>query len=57
VQFSQDDLRVKLGPVLLMDKGQPLAFDKAAASGYLKDTTAGRPAFMNETRILVKAAK
>ena len=38
--FSQEDLGVKLGPYTLMEAGQPLDFDKAEASKYLKDTTA-----------------
>eukprot|EP00892_Ulva_mutabilis_P004249 jgi/Ulvmu1/2196/UM013_0042.1 len=37
--FSQEDLGVKLGPFTLMEKGQPLDFDAAAASGYLKEVT------------------
>ena len=40
VSFDQDDLSVRLGPLLLMEGGQPLAFDAKAASKYLKDTTA-----------------
>jgi glutamate N-acetyltransferase/amino-acid N-acetyltransferase len=40
VQFDQNDLGVSLGDIKLMEAGQPLAFDKDAASGYLKSTTA-----------------
>ena len=40
VDFEQTDVRLQLGPHLLMEKGQPLDFDAEAASGYLKDTTA-----------------
>lgn len=40
VQFDQNDLGVDLGPIALMQKGQPLAFDRVAASTYLKDTCA-----------------
>jgi glutamate N-acetyltransferase / amino-acid N-acetyltransferase len=40
VNFSQESLGVKLGPYTLMENGQPLEFDAAAASKYLKDTTA-----------------
>ncbi len=36
VPFDQTKLRIALGPHLLMDKGQPLQFDAAAASGYMK---------------------
>lgn len=39
-KFLQEDLGVKLGPHTLMEKGQPLEFDAAAASAYLKGTTA-----------------
>ncbi|MBF2087649.1 MAG: bifunctional ornithine acetyltransferase/N-acetylglutamate synthase [Synechococcales cyanobacterium K44_A2020_017] len=35
VPFSQDDLRISLGDTLLLDYGQPLPFDRAAASAYL----------------------
>lgn len=32
----QNDLGVQIGSMVLMEKGQPLTFDKAAASKYLK---------------------
>ncbi|KAJ9517799.1 hypothetical protein QJQ45_004155 [Haematococcus lacustris] len=38
VPFDQNELGVQLGSQVLMEKGQPLAFDKAAANKYLKDT-------------------
>lgn len=38
VIFDQNDLGVQLGDIKLMEKGQPLAFDKATANKYLKDT-------------------
>jgi len=38
VQFDQNELGVQLGSMELMAKGQPLVFDKATASKYLKDT-------------------
>ncbi|MGJ3250617.1 MAG: bifunctional ornithine acetyltransferase/N-acetylglutamate synthase [Elainellaceae cyanobacterium] len=41
VSFDQDYLRVELGDILLMNYGQPLAFDREAASNYLKDAAAG----------------
>merc|ERR1712216_559342 len=37
VAFDQEDLRVALGPHLLMDRGQPLEFDEAKASAYLAE--------------------
>ena len=39
VKFNQGDMRVKLGDIVLMDKGQPLEFDKSAASSYLESVT------------------
>ncbi len=41
VPFDQDDLQIKLGDFLLMERGQPLAFDRAAASEYLKQAAQG----------------
>ncbi|KAL6762241.1 arginine biosynthesis protein ArgJ [Haematococcus lacustris] len=38
VPFDQNELGVQLGSQVLMEKGQPLVFDKAAANKYLKDT-------------------
>jgi hypothetical protein len=38
IQFDQNDLAVRLGSIQLMEAGQPLPFDKAAANKYLKDT-------------------
>ncbi|NJL00172.1 MAG: bifunctional ornithine acetyltransferase/N-acetylglutamate synthase [Spirulinaceae cyanobacterium SM2_1_0] len=40
VPFDQARLRVKLGDILLMDAGQPLTFDRAAASQYMRDIAA-----------------
>lgn len=37
VKFNQNNLRVKLGDIALMDGGQPLEFDAKAASKYLTD--------------------
>jgi glutamate N-acetyltransferase/amino-acid N-acetyltransferase len=36
VPFEQENLKIRLGDIQLMDAGQPLAFDRAAASAYLK---------------------
>lgn len=36
VPFEQNQLRVQMGEFLLMEQGQPLPFDRAAASAYLK---------------------
>jgi glutamate N-acetyltransferase / amino-acid N-acetyltransferase len=40
VPFEQDHLRVQMGNFLLMEYGQPLPFDRAAASAYLKQQAA-----------------
>jgi len=39
VPFEQDDLRIQMGPHVLMEDGQPLGFDATTVSGYMKDTT------------------
>lgn len=36
VPFNSNELRISLGGILLMDGGQPLPFDRAAASNYLR---------------------
>ena len=41
IPFDQGDLRIQLGEFLLMEHGQPLSFDRAAASNYLKQATQG----------------
>jgi glutamate N-acetyltransferase / amino-acid N-acetyltransferase len=41
VTFHQEDLQIKLGHFVLMENGQPLQFDRAAASNYLKEAAAG----------------
>jgi glutamate N-acetyltransferase/amino-acid N-acetyltransferase len=41
VGFDQTDLHIKLGPLMLMENGQPLSFDRAAASAYLKQAAEG----------------
>lgn len=51
VPFEQDNLRVQLGEFLLMEHGQPLPFDRAAASAYMKQAAAG--AYLKEDTVLV----
>lgn len=41
VAFEQEQLRVQLGTMVLMEHGQPLEFDRAAASAYMKQAAAG----------------
>lgn len=36
MQYDQGAVRIVLGDMVLMDKGQPLPFDEKAASAYLK---------------------
>jgi len=40
VPFEQENLKIQLGDFLLMENGQPLPFDRAAASLYLKQAAA-----------------
>lgn len=51
VPFEQENLRIQLGDFLLMENGQPLAFDRAAASAYLKQAAAG--AYLKEDTVLI----
>jgi len=41
VPFEQEDLKIQLGEFLMMENGQPLPFDRAAASAYLKQAATG----------------
>jgi glutamate N-acetyltransferase/amino-acid N-acetyltransferase len=41
VPFESAQLRVQLGPFLLMEHGQPQPFDRPAASAYLQQASAG----------------
>ncbi|MEH2459858.1 bifunctional ornithine acetyltransferase/N-acetylglutamate synthase [Nostoc sp.] len=40
VPFEQENLQIKLGDFLMLENGQPLQFDRAAASAYLKKAAA-----------------
>ncbi|OKH23299.1 bifunctional ornithine acetyltransferase/N-acetylglutamate synthase [Hydrococcus rivularis NIES-593] len=51
VSFHQEDLQIKLGSFVLMENGQPLEFDRAAASNYLKGAAAG--AYLQEDTVLI----
>ncbi|MBD2040007.1 bifunctional ornithine acetyltransferase/N-acetylglutamate synthase [Microcoleus sp. FACHB-672] len=51
VPFEQEDLRIQLGDFLLMENGQPLPFDRAAASNYMKQAAAG--AYLKEDTVLI----
>ena len=51
VKFHQDELSINLGDICLMDNGQPLKFDRDAASNYLKQAAAG--AYLKEDTVLI----
>ena len=54
VPFDQDSLRVQLGDFLLMEHGQPLAFDRPAASAYMKTAAAGE--YLKTDTVLVRVS-
>lgn len=54
VAFEQENLRIQLGDFLLMENGQPLPFDRAAASAYLKAAAAG--AYLQEDTVLISVS-
>jgi glutamate N-acetyltransferase / amino-acid N-acetyltransferase len=54
VPFEQDDLRVQLGDFLLMEHGQPLSFDRPAASAYMKAAAAGE--YLKSDTVLVRVS-
>lgn len=51
VPFEQENLRIQLGNFLMMENGQPLPFDRAAASDYMKKAAAG--AYLKEDTVLI----
>ena len=51
VLFDQNDLRIQLGDFLLMENGQPLEFDRGAASEYMKQAAAG--AYLKDDTVLI----
>lgn len=53
IPFEQNDLRVQLGDFVLMEHGQPLPFDKAAASNYMKQAAAGEYLKQDTVRVAV----
>lgn len=54
VPFEQEDLKIKLGDFLLMENGQPLPFDRAAASNYIKKAAVG--AYLKEDTVLISVS-
>lgn len=51
VLFNQEELQIKLGDFLMMDRGQPQPFDRAAANAYLQAAAAG--AYLQEDTVLI----
>ena len=51
VKFHQDELEIVLGNIPLMKNGQPLDFDRNAASNYLKQAAEG--AYLKEDTVLI----
>jgi glutamate N-acetyltransferase/amino-acid N-acetyltransferase len=51
VQFKQEDLCIKLGNFLMMENGQPLPFDRQAASNYLKQAALGE--YLQDDKVLI----
>jgi glutamate N-acetyltransferase/amino-acid N-acetyltransferase len=54
VIFDQENLRIQLGDFLLMENGQPLQFDRPAASEYMKKAAAG--AYLKEDTVLISVS-
>jgi glutamate N-acetyltransferase / amino-acid N-acetyltransferase len=54
VPFDQNDLRVQLGDFVLMENGQPLSFDRPAASAYMKQAAAG--AYLKDDTVLISVS-
>ena len=54
VLFDQENLRIQLGDFLLMENGQPLQFDRQAASEYMKKAAAG--AYLKEDTVLISVS-
>lgn len=54
VQFDQNQLAVSLGEIQLMAGGQPLMFDRAAASNYLKAAAQGE--YLKSDTVLISVS-
>ncbi|NET51125.1 MAG: bifunctional ornithine acetyltransferase/N-acetylglutamate synthase [Merismopedia sp. SIO2A8] len=52
VTFEANQLDIKLGPFVLMEKGQPLEYDAAAASAYLKSAANGE--YLKDDTVLIQ---
>ncbi|MFN5516274.1 MAG: bifunctional ornithine acetyltransferase/N-acetylglutamate synthase [Cyanobacteriota bacterium] len=54
VVFQQEELQIQLGPFVLMERGQPLPFDRQGASDYLKARAGG--AYLEDDTVLISVA-
>lgn len=54
VQFDQANLRIQLGDFLMMENGQPLPFDRSAASAYMKQAAAS--AYLKDDTVLISVS-
>ena len=54
IAFDQNDLRIHLGEFHLMEKGQPLSFDRSSASQYLKEKATG--AYLQDDTVLIQVS-
>ena len=54
VPFDQNNLAVRLGEIQLMAHGQPLTFDRTAASNYLQAATQGE--YLKTDTVLISVA-
>jgi glutamate N-acetyltransferase / amino-acid N-acetyltransferase len=54
VPFDQNDLQIQLGAIDLMKGGQPLEFDRLAASNYLQAAAAGE--YLKTDTVLIKVS-
>ncbi|MBK4729811.1 bifunctional ornithine acetyltransferase/N-acetylglutamate synthase [Oxynema sp. CENA135] len=52
VRFDSAHLRIELGEFLMMDNGQPLNFDRDAASAYMKQAAAGE--YLKTDTVLIR---
>ncbi|MBD2386360.1 bifunctional ornithine acetyltransferase/N-acetylglutamate synthase [Cylindrospermum sp. FACHB-282] len=54
IPFEEANLQIKLGDFLMLENGQPLPFDRAAASAYLKQAAAG--AYLKDDTVLISVS-
>lgn len=54
VVFDQNNLQIKLGEFLMMENGQPLTFDRQAASDYMKKASQG--AYLQDDTVLISVS-